>query len=163
MAKPKTYKCAFKHCKHPTQVLQENEAVKVGTGNRYMHEDCARTSENMIKARDVYYDRISQEVVMKVLVRVIQNIVLQKGVDAEFLVFAIEYAADNKVPLRSPYSLHYLVDNYKIKEAWRNRNVEQKAAEIKKEAEHSVVIDPNANKFSFKQVLTDGFGSIFRG
>lgn len=161
MAKPKTYKCAFKHCKHQSQVLQENEAVKVG--NRYMHEDCARTSENMIKVRDVYYERISQEVVMKILVRVIQNIVLEKGIDAEYLVFAIEYAADNKIPIRSPYGLYYLVDNYKVKEAWKNKNIEKRVSEIKKEAEQNVIIDPQANKFNFKQTFTGGFGSIFGG
>ena len=115
----KIYKCAFKHCKHEKQDVLESESEKVG--NRYMHKDCAKTSINITKVKDLYYEKISKTVVMKQLVSVINAIVFNKNIEAEYLFFALSYAISNKIPIRSPYGLHYLIDNNKIKSTWKKK------------------------------------------
>ena len=110
----KVYKCAFKHCQHEPCEVSQGEAVKMGT--RYMHKDCAEKSEYIQKTRDLYFEKISNTVVMKQLVSVLNNLVVKKNVDPKFLYFAVDFAVSNKIPIKSPYGLHYLIDNNRIKE-----------------------------------------------
>ena len=62
----KVYKCAFKHCQHEPCEVSQGEAVKIGA--RYMHKDCAEKSKYIQKTRDLYFEKISNTVVMKQLV-----------------------------------------------------------------------------------------------
>lgn len=156
----KTYKCAFKHCKHESCEVQQDSAIKVG--NRYMHEDCAKISENITKIRDSYYEKISNTVVMKQLISVINNLVFSKDIDSEYLLFALNHAISAKIPVRSPYSLHYLVDNQRIKDLWQKKRATEIANEIKREAEN-VQISTTASKFTYCQDNRNGFGGILKG
>ena len=155
----KTYKCGFKHCKHGGEI-SHNEAVKIGS--RYMHEDCARTSDNITKIRDTYYEKISNTVVVKQLVSVINSLVITKNVDSEYLLFALNYALANKIPIKSPYGLHYIVDNQRIKDAWNKKKSQEIVAKMKVEAEHEVAPTEQVN---FKYIATEnnGFNDIFNG
>ena len=93
----KVYKCAFKHCQHEPCEVSQGEAVKMGT--RYMHKDCAEKSEYIQKTRDLYFEKISNTVVMKQLVSVLNNLVVKKNVDPKFLYFAVDFAVSNKIPI----------------------------------------------------------------
>jgi len=160
MSQEKVYKCAFKHCKHKNQDVLELDAEKVG--NRYMHKDCAKTSLNINKVKDLYYEKISKTVVMKQLVSVINAIVFNKNIDAEYLFFALSYAISNKIPIRSPYGLHYLIDNKNIKSNWEKKQSQA----IREEIEEEDFILPEVNKptsFTFSIEKNTGFGGIFKG
>lgn len=160
MSQEKTYKCAFKHCKHETQDILESESEKVG--NRYMHKDCAKTSINITKVKDLYYEKISKTVVMKQLVSVINAIVFNKNIEAEYLFFALSYAISNKIPIRSPYGLHYLIDNNKIKSTWKKKQSQI----IRESINEEEFILPEENKptsFSYSIEENTGFGGIFKG
>lgn len=157
----KTYKCAFKHCQHESCDVPQDEAVKVG--NRYMHPDCAEKSEYIIKARDFYYENVSNTVVVKQLVSVINNLVVKKSIDPKYLYFALEYAVSNKISLRSPYGLHYLVDNNRIKDAWNKKKSAEIARKIKEEAEEIDINPVTKNSFNYSTQKESGFGGIFRG
>lgn len=156
----KIYKCAYKLCQHSSCELAQEDAVKVG--NRYMHEDCAEKSQYTIKTRDLYYEQISKSVVMKQLVKVLNDLTSKKMVDPRFMYFALDFAIQNNMPIKSPYALHYLVDNSKIKEAWRIKQAAEVARQIRADAEN---IDPvtqaTQNTFKYSADKPVGFGSIF--
>jgi hypothetical protein len=155
----KYFKCGFKHCKHDSEVSQD-EAVKVGT--RYMHKDCAVISSNVSRIKDIYYEKVSKTVVMKQLVSTINNLVFVKNIDSGYLLFAINQALATNIPIKSPYGLHYLVDNQRIKEAWNKKNAQEIVAKMKEEAER-LVDKPEQVKFKYIAENNDGFGSIFKG
>lgn len=161
MAAEKIYKCAFTNCIHESRDIPQDQAVKMST--RYMHKDCAEISRNTIKVRDLYYEKISNTVVVSQLMKVINNLVFSKNVNSEYLVFALTYAIKNSIPLRSPYGLYYLVDNQKIKGAWSKKQSEKIAEEIRTSANKDINIDPKGCSFSYKNSPMAGFGSILGG
>lgn len=158
----KVYKCAFKHCQHEPCEVSQGEAVKVG--NRYMHKDCAEKSEYIQKTRDLYFEKISNTVVMKQLVSVLNNLVVKKNVDPKFLYFAVDFAVSNKIPIKSPYGLHYLIDNNRIKEMWNKKKATEIAKQIREEAENTEPAPQiTSNSFNYSVDKSAGFGGIFGG
>ena len=119
MAKPIIYKCRYKHCQHESYEISQDEAVRIGT--RYFHKDCAETYQNIEEIKRLYYEKISNTVVMAQLVKAVNSVVFDKHVDSAFVLFALKYAINTKHQIKSPYTLHYLVDNYKIKDAWEKK------------------------------------------
>lgn len=158
----KVYKCAFKHCQHEPCEVSQGEAVKVG--NRYMHQDCAEKSEYIKKTRDLYFEKISNTVVMKQLVSVLNNLVVQKNVDPKFLYFAVDFAISNKIPIKSPYGLHYLIDNNRIKEMWNKKVANEIAKQIREEIENTEpTVQATNSTFKYFADKNVGFGGIFGG
>jgi hypothetical protein len=158
----KTYKCAFKHCKYSPCEIPQGEAVKMGT--RYMHMECAKTSVYIQKTKDLYYRKISKTVVMSQLMNVINNIVINKDVDAEYLYFALYYAILNKINIRSPYGLHYIVDNNRIKNEWKIYKSKKIAMEIEKSSSKGERPADNMTAFTYSaKPANTGFGTIFGG
>ena len=156
---PKEYVCGFKYCSHENKKVPETEAVKSGT--RHFHEDCLRIRDNMEAVKRIYYEKISSTVVMSQLVKVIQTIVIQKKVDSEYLLFAIKFVVAQKIPIRSPYGLHYIIDHADVKKAWNAKKANderKKIAELAKTRpkEDAVVFTP-------KQKQKNGFDCIFGG
>lgn len=131
MAKPKVYKCGFRHCQHESCEVSQEEAVQVG--RRYFHSDCAEIYYNMQEIQRLYREKISNTVVMPQLLSVINNIVFTKHIESSYLLFALKFAINTKISIRSPYSLHYLVDRYQVKEAWKKKQ-SQKVRAVKFEA-----------------------------
>lgn len=160
MAKQKIVKCRYSHCEHSSRELPREEAVQIG--KTFMHKDCAKKSQLIIDIRDFYYEHISNTVVMKNLVAVINNIVFKKHVDPEYLLYVLHYANDNRLEIKSPYSLHYLIDNARIKKSWNKKN-EEKA--IRKATHMANVEDDNIKMpdkhFVTQQPCKSGFTGIF--
>ena len=159
--KEKTYKCSYKYCKHELGDIPPGSAVK--SGKRHMHPDCASESETVANIRNYYYENISNTVVMKNLVSVINNIVHTKGVEAEYLMFALKYAVKNRMPIKSPYGLHYLIDNSRIKAEWKKRqaaNIEVEALKVAEEM--AVEIKQTLNTFTYNPNQNKGFGGILK-
>jgi hypothetical protein len=159
MSQEKTYKCGFKHCLHENDVSQD-EAIKIG--NRYMHEDCAVISNNITKIRDIYYEKISNTVVVKQLVSVINALIFTKKIDSSYLLFAINFALTSNILIKSPYGLHYLADNQRIKDAWNKKKSQEIVAKMKVEAEHEIAPSEQV-KFKYIATENNGFDSIFNG
>lgn len=158
----KVFKCAFKHCQHESCEVSQDEAVKVG--NRYMHKDCAEKSEYIQKTKELYYQKVSSTVVMKQLVNVLNGLVINKKVDPKFMYFALDYAISNKIPIKSPYGLYYLIDNNKIKEVWNKKLANDVARQIREEAEKTEpTVQMANNAFKYSADKTVGFGGIFGG
>lgn len=157
----KTYKCGWKHCRHPSPEIPSGEGVLLG--KRWFHEDCAHDSETIQKIKELFYEQIDRAVVMKQLGSAVNNIVFGKGVAPDLVLFALKYAIKNNMPVRSPYSLHYLVTNYRVKEAWATYQKRLKAAEqAKKNAENKAEFTaPTIETAPKYEQNSLGFGSIF--
>jgi len=155
----KEYTCGFKYCSHENKKVPEGEAIKSGT--RYFHKDCLRVRDNMDAVKRIYYENISNTVVIAQLVKVIQTIVINKGVDSEFLLFAIKYAVAKKMTIRSPYGLHYLIDNAMIKNAWNAKQAKEEKQKITELAK----LQPRESEVTFTVAKRkkEGFDSIFGG
>lgn len=116
---PKTYKCNYNHCSCDDELTDENRVV---IGNRSYHKKCAEIKELIIKIRDYYIENVSNTVVVSQLVNAINNIVFTKEVEAEYLMFCLENAVKSGKQIKSPYYLHYLVDNNKNKSEYKSKS-----------------------------------------
>ena len=162
MALKKTVKCAYKHCQHESCDIPRDSAVLVGT--RYMHTDCAEKQEYIGKVRDLYYEKVSKTVVMKQLVGAINDLVFKKDVDPRYLYFALDFAITNKFKIKSPYSLHYIIDYSSVKNAWKKKKEIDCIREMKRrqseQPEEAMKID--TFQYSTGSQKT-GFGAILGG
>lgn len=153
----KTCRCGWKYCKHEPTDISVGSAVRIGT--RWYHEDCAHKRTGMIALRDYYYENVDKAVVMKQLVNAIKTLIVDKDVDPDFALFALKFALKNDIKVKSPYSMYYLVSNFKIKEAWSRyiRRTEQLGLSQQKSltAAHDVTEAVKVDHAS------TGFGSIF--
>lgn len=115
----------------------------------------------MESVKRLYFENISDTVVPAQLVKTIQNIVIGKGVDSEYLLFALKYVIANNMVLNSPYGLHYIIDNYKIKQAWQARKANEEKRKVIEEAKK---VKPTEEiTFTFVNKKKEGFESIFGG
>lgn len=153
-----TFRCGWKYCKHEPSDNSVGSAVR--KGNRYYHADCARQSDGMVAIRDFYYEHVSKTVVMKQLTAAIRSVVIDKEVDVDFALFALKYAVKNNMPIRSPYSLHYLVDNARVQDGWRRYQIRQKRLEANS---NLTAPPPDAKPVEYQsyEETSHGFGSIF--
>ena len=117
--KEKSYKCWYKYCK--LEKVKDSEAIKIG--NKRYHKNCYYDHEDIRKARELYVEHIQQDVVMTTLNSAINNIIVQKKVLPEFLLFTIEYIIRNKLPVNYPYGLYYKVADYRIKKAFEEQTI----------------------------------------
>lgn len=157
MAKNKI--CGYKHCRYETNEIPLGEETKVSS--RYYHEKCAKESEDIKEIKKQYFDNISNTVVQAILGKVVNDIVYGKNIDSGYLLFAIKYAINNKIRINSPYGLHYLIDNKRIKDAWENL--------LSKEINNNIKIDFDFNNVEEVTFTVNppqkkgGFGDILKG
>lgn len=155
MAIKDTYTCRFNHCKHETKEINKDEAVKIGAA--YYHEDCAKNKKNIELTIKLFETYINTNPVYSQLRAVINNILFTKNVDSDFLVFALQYYIDHKIPLRYPQGLYYVIQNADAKQAF-----DKKASEKFK----NVKIDLSAtkeNEFTHKTIKQKSFADILGG
>jgi hypothetical protein len=112
----KTFKCAYNQCKYNKEV---NEDVAVKKGSRYYHLDCLKESQNKNEIRKLFLEKINATEVVSGLNRTINNIVDVKGISSEFLLYALRYVINNKLPLNHAAGLYYIINNSKIKDSYQ--------------------------------------------
>ena len=115
----------------------------------------------MEEIKKLYFENISSTVVPAQLVKTIQNIVFGKNVDSEYLLFAMKYVIACKIPLNSPYGLHYIIDNYKIKQAWQVVKANEEKQKVQEEVKKINVKEEIT--FTFVNKKKEGFETIFGG
>lgn len=163
MPKPKTYTCGYKYCQHDNKTLTEGMCAKIG--KYHYHYDCAEYKQKIAEARDLYYNNISNTVVMSTLLRTINNIVFGKKVDPSYLVFAIRHAISCGIEIKSPYSLHYLIDNKRIKQLWDKQQKKENEKKLSSGVMQYMPTERKETTFSVssKTNKPKGFGDIFGG
>lgn len=133
----------YNHCFENNSMIPAGEEVK--GGNRYYHKKCFETKQNIEKIRDYYYEHVSNTVVMSQLVKVLNQIVFDKNVDSEYLLFSLQYAVENNLSIKAPYSLHYIIDYARVKNAWNRRN------DSKPKEEVQVISEPKLDEVVYSE------------
>ena len=147
--------CVFKHCKHESREITREEAVKIS--NKYYHADCAKNKKNIEIAIEMFEKYINPNPVYVQLRAVINNILFVKNVDSDFLIFALQYYIDKKIPLRYPQGLYYVVQNQEAKEAFDKKSLET-YKNIKVELN-----DVKEVEFTHRPAKQKGFADILGG
>jgi hypothetical protein len=96
-------------------LTDENSVV---INKRHYHKVCAETKQNIEAVRNFYIDNINGQVVFTYLNKVINDIVINKGVDAGFLLFALKATYLTDKNLTNPARLHYIVVNEDLKKKY---------------------------------------------
>lgn len=155
MAKKETYTCRFGHCKHESKEIPKDEAVKIGNG--YYHKDCAKNRNNTNLTIELFEKHINPNPVQSQLRAVINNILYTKNIDSDFLVFALKYFIEHRIPLRYPQGLYYVVQNVDAKSEF-DKKMAEKYKNIKIE-----LSDTNETSFTHKPAKQKGFADILGG
>lgn len=152
----KIVKCRYSRCNHDLKELPIEDAILSGKGS-YYHKDCFKQNEEIKQIIDVFKIYIDPMVVIVQLRSVINNIVFDKCIDSEYLLFAVKYAITNKLNLKHAMGLHYIVGYKNIQEAYmkeKNKKVtEQKKIEI---------IETEDLPFYFNPTKQKGFQDIIK-
>lgn len=172
MAKEKFFKCAFKHCEYPEHKVSEDEAVRIN--NRYWHKSCYETSQIIEGIVEDYLANFSQTVVISLLRKIINDIVFGKKLltpnipkyesdlkAAKYLEFCIQYAINHNLRVTHPQGLYYLIDNSRIKEAWKKQTEAKIQREANIEAQKIDLSESKQTSFTFNNQSNVGFGNLF--
>ena len=133
--------CRYPKCKylHDSTNLLKSDAVQGGDKLFYYHPDCYHTMQSITKIRDLFVQHINPLMTSKqiaTLVSTINNIVFNKGVDVDFLLFTVEYFINNKPgALKHPYGLHYIIQDKDVAAAWKKKQDKQIRQRMKEEIE----------------------------
>ena len=112
------YKCQYKHCSHPEDLMQKDEAVLVGA-KRY-HKDCAEIKATIDRAKRIFFDNVLVGADYVQTVGVLNTLIFSKGYSPDYVEFMLMWLALRGAKVKSPYTLHYTVDNNLIKKDYNN-------------------------------------------
>lgn len=155
MAKKETYTCKFGHCKHESKEIPKDEAVKIG--NAYYHKDCAKNKNNTNLAIELFEQHVNANPVHAQLRAVINNILYTKNIDSDFLVFALRYYIEHRIPLRYPQGLYYVIQNKEAAEAFEKKRAE-KFKNVKVDLSETKEVE-----FTYRPTKQKGFADILGG
>lgn len=113
----KFLKCRYKYCKHESREIPREDAILSGKSTFY-HKDCFEEIENKKKIVDLFHEKINPNSPFPQIQRTITDIIHNKGISAEFLLFGLQYYINNKIPLNYPPGLYYVVANKDVKKAF---------------------------------------------
>ena len=108
-------KCRWKHCKYGGEV-DKDKAVKVGIA--YFHPECYAERQAIQKIIDVWHERVDAYPMESMLRKMVNDLVLKQDVNAEFLLFALNYCIDHGWHLRYPAGLKHVAKNEDAQKAW---------------------------------------------
>lgn len=152
-------KCRFAHCNHESQELKKSDAICIGKAS-YYHPDCYKIKEDISTIGKLFSENINSGVVFSQLYSVVNNIIFTKGFSSEYLVFALRYYIEHKIPLNYPQGLYYVIQNKEVKKAW-DKSV---AIDIKSQmAKDTAIVDESFSEFGYsgpkkQKSISDIFG-----
>lgn len=154
-------KCRYKNCLCEEKEIPKGEEVLFN--KLYYHKSCLETKNNIQEIARVFSEKINENVVFPQLYRVVNNIVFDKKVDSECLLFGLNYYVEHKIPLNYPQGLYYVIQNKEMLAAYNK----MKANEIKKEMDKVLdsvdISEENEMSFTYKPSKQKGFGDILGG
>ena len=166
----KMVKCRYPKCKflHESTELKKDDAVKGGKGSSYYHPDCYHTMQTVMEIRDLFVREIDPLLTGKqigMLVSTINNIVLTKHVDVDYLEFALKYFIKYKPgALKHPGGLHYIIQSSEVSAAWKKLKEQKIKNEMKEQRALADVYDESGLNtepdFEYKPLKTKSFEDI---
>lgn len=149
--------CRYKYCKHENKEITDNEQ-SIQSGRSYFHIDCYNEKDNIEKILSLFCEKINKNCVFAQLRSVVNNIVYTKQVSAEYLLFALQYYIEHKIPLNYPQGLYYVIQNKETKQAYdklKSKNIKQK---MKESVDDEMTLESD---FSYKVTKGKTVGDIF--
>lgn len=109
-------KCRWKNCP-----CESRDGATVLIGKSYYHEQCAEDKHNIDEMLKLWQDNIESEPIWNNLRRIINDIIYTKKHSSSFLLFAIKYCINNKINLKHPPGLYYIIKDEKIVKAYNRQ------------------------------------------
>lgn len=163
-------KCRYPKCHmlHDSTAMDKKDAVMYGKSNSYYHPDCLHTMLTVTAIRDKFIREINPLLTgqqIGLLVSTINNLIFDKGVDVDYIEFALDYMIKYKQgKLKHPQGLHYIVQDHDIEAAWKKKQeamVKKEMAE-KLKAEHGAPDESGGRTFVYKRSEPVGFQDILK-
>lgn len=116
--------CRYPKCSklHETTELPKDEAVKAVNKNSYYHPDCYHMLQTVTKIRDTFIQKVNPMLTSQqigALVSTVNNMVFDKGIDVDYILFALQYFIKAKPgKLSHPFGMHYIVQDRDVVAAW---------------------------------------------
>ena len=126
--KKNTVICRYKYCKHDSKDILREEAKSSGN-SRYYHSDCFKEMKEKEEIKRLFVEKISRNVPIPQLVKIINTIVHNKNISSEYLLFGLQYYIDNHKTLRYPAGLYYVIADKDVETEYnklKNRDVKCK-------------------------------------
>lgn len=130
-------------------------------GKMYYHKDCFEQNQCIKKIEQYYISNFDKYPIMQVLRKVINTLVIDRGEDPEYILFALKYAKQNNLKLKHPPGIYYLLKNTQVEEAW-DQYRESKARELLKDVEFKAESNLAHVEGYNKSYKARGFASIFK-
>lgn len=124
--------CGYSHCKHGGVVDTQSDEYIEDNGKFY-HMDCYSEKRAFSEIIDFWYREIDEDVVFNQLQRVLQELIYKRGLEAEYVLYAIKKKAQF---LNYPSGIYYAVGDKRLKANWR----------IIREAEHLKLVKEASKK-----------------
>lgn len=119
----KMYVCQYKHCQHKEDKIPANKVYLIN-GKR-MHLECAMTQEVIKLIWNTYKEQMDELADYKVVIHVVNQVVFDKGVPVDYVMYWLEEMIKRDVKLKSPYGLHYCMKNKRIYAEWKAKYEEE--------------------------------------
>lgn len=151
-------KCRWKHCKFGGEV-DKDKAVKVGIA--YYHPECYAERESIQKIIDVWHERVDAYPMESMLRKMVNDLVLKQNVNAEFLLFALNYCLNNGWNIRDPRVLKAVSKDDKASKAWDSRQERIIKQKMKEQAtQNDSIMDFNLPKTNSSYSNKPKFSSV---
>ena len=108
------YKCHYKYCTHPQDILYKQEDERGYVSDNYgklYHEDCWYKKVELEDLRKFYGQFIDSSCDMKLIAKVLNDLVFKYGLEIDYIRYALNYYAQVGKKFKSPFALLYLRSN----------------------------------------------------
>lgn len=109
--------CKAKNCVYPTRDIAERDLVQKENG-LYYHRKCKDLSEKMGGCIGLYRKLISKEQPSSLLGKAFKEMIYEKEIDPNLILFTIKYCALTRRKVNSVFSLYYIFNKRDVLEAY---------------------------------------------
>lgn len=129
-------KCRYKYCKHGGEV---DKSIAVKEGNAYYHKECLHEKKTKQEIED-YWNNNMPYAVLQILRKVINTLINDKDISADFILFTLKYIKENNKPINNPFGLNSYCTNVDIINRFKKININKKYREIKEDENNNIEI-----------------------
>lgn len=108
-------KCYLSSCQFGGKV---DKAESVYFKNRNYHKECFEQYKILLNIRDLCF-QIDPTIIIKTLNGYLYNLINEKNIDPDYILFTLEYIIQNNIDVNMPYGLIYRLNDYKVKNAYK--------------------------------------------
>lgn len=144
-------RCRYKYCKNNGEVNKE-DAIK--EGNTYYCKECFQ--EKQIKQQiETFYINNMPPTTLQLLRKVIKQLIHEKGLKPEYVLFVLKYINKNNKPINNPFGLLNYCGDGRLNDLYKKEIINKQFKKIKSVNTENIDKDilsftykPNSKKFS---------------